>query len=417
MQQGRHIGKIVVKIRDGTGTSQLGSLNSSRKKSLSLENSASYLLVGGLGGLGRSVSIWMAKHGARNLIFLSRNAGNGTHDQEFVRELESMGCTVQLIRGSVTDPEDVSRAVDGSSAPLKGIIHMSMILHDQAFQKMSIDEWNSVTQPKIQGTWNLHNITQSRGINLDFFVLFSSLAGVLGQPGQANYAAANAFLDAFVQYRINMNLRCSAIDIGAVEGIGHLSKNPELFKKIQGTGYLAVQEKELLQALELAILSTATQQNCETSKTEQNSFLLGISPSVPLSDPRSSAWIRKDVRMAVYHNVKSVGATLGPADDTLRSLLIAGKNSPATFKSAKTPVLIAREIGKRLFSLLLQPDSEVNISLSLTELGMDSLIAVEMRAWWKQTFGFDISVLEMLGMGTLEALGKRATDGLVAMQG
>jgi aryl carrier-like protein len=418
MQKGSHIGKIVLEIRDSAGNPQLGGTKTGRQIPMKLDSSASYLLIGGLGGLGRSISVYMVQHGARNLTFLSRNAGNGDHDQDFVHELESMGCAVQLVRGSVTNPEDVILAVEGTVAPLKGIIQMSMVLRDQAFSRMTIDEWDSATQPKVQGTWNLHNVTQAHGLDLDFFILFSSLSGILGQPGQANYAAANTFLDAFVQYRTSMNLPCTAIDIGAVEDAGYLFENEYLLRKLQGTGWRAVQESELLEALGAAMSPRQSKRQSERSTSnliEGNNFLLGIAPTVPLSSPNSSVRMRKDVRMAVYHNTGSETIQSGPSSDILRVFLATAKKNPPIFKEPETAALIAREMGKKLYNLLLKTDEEVNISLSLTELGMDSIVAVEMRAWWKLTFGFDVSVLEMLGMGTLEALGKRAAEGLLAI--
>ncbi|KAK2803808.1 hypothetical protein FQN49_008866, partial [Arthroderma sp. PD_2] len=253
MQQGKHIGKIVLELRDATGKVQLGNIDTTKNTCVKLDGAASYLLIGGLGGLGRSISVWMVQHGAKNLTFLSRNAGGGRHDQDFVREIESMGCTVQLARGDVTNIDDIARVVDGALAPLRGIVQMSMVLRDQFFDRMSIDDWNDATRPKVQGTWNLHNISLSRGLDLDFFVLFSSLSGIIGQPGQANYASANTFLDSFVQYRAGMNLPCTAIDIGAMEGVGYLSENQDLLRKLQGSGWRAVKEVELLKALDAAM--------------------------------------------------------------------------------------------------------------------------------------------------------------------
>ena len=126
MQQGSHIGKIVISLRDSDGRTELGDITTDRKNTVRLNPSASYLLVGGLGGLGRSICVWMVQHGARNLTILSRSAGSGLKDIEFVREMESMGCDVQLICGSVANDDDVKRAVNGSRAPLKGVIQMSV---------------------------------------------------------------------------------------------------------------------------------------------------------------------------------------------------------------------------------------------------------------------------------------------------
>lgn len=197
MQRGQHIGRICVSIRKSPADTELNASMVSSPSSISLNESVTYLLVGGLGGLGRAVSTWMVEKGARHLIYLSRNAGVNADDQFFFDELNSMGCHVYAIRGSVINVEDVTRAVAAAKYPLKGILQMSMVLSDENFSKMSLNQWETVVQPKVQGTWNLHNATLAAGLDLDFFVLFSSLSGIIGQPGHANYAGANTFLDAF----------------------------------------------------------------------------------------------------------------------------------------------------------------------------------------------------------------------------
>ncbi|KAF4438150.1 putative polyketide synthase [Fusarium austroafricanum] len=413
MQQGKHIGKIVLQLRDESGRLDLGPIDTSRKTGALLDATASYLIVGGLGGLGRAIAVWMVGRGARHLTFLSRSAGTGPHDQDLVRELESLGCTGQLVRGDVTNKDDVARAVDGTLGPLKGIIQMSMVLRDQMFEGMSIEDWNAVTEPKVRGTWNLHDVTTARGVALDMFILFSSLSGIGGQIGQANYAAANTFLDSFAEYRQGLGLPCTSIDLGAMEGVGYLSQNRDLLRKMQGTGWRIVQESELLDGLEAAIISSYRESQDATSGAH-TSFLLGISPSTPLSSPDSNARLRRDVRMAVYHNVGSRDNRGGSGDEGLRSFLRAAKNDRAILSSSEGVRFLALEIGKKLSSLLLRSeDEETNIKMNTADLGLDSLIAVELRTWWKTSLGVDITVLEMLSMGTLEALGKFAAEKLL----
>lgn len=436
LQKGSHIGKVVMVLRDATGSPDLGTINTATKKVVNLDPSASYLLVGGLGGLGRSVATWMVQHGARNLTFLSRNAGSGASaEHDLVCVLESMGCAVQLVRGSVTDPDDVTRAIDQVPAPLKGIVQMSMLLRDRSFARMTADDWESTMSPKVAGTWNLHRVTHERALELDFFLLLSSLSGVLGQQGQANYAAANTFLDAFVLYRNGMGLPCTAVDVGAVEGLGHLFDNEDLLRRMQGTGWLPVVEEELLVALGQAIITTPPTDNQQqqldiegkgqspnsslpSTLINKNNMLLGIAPSIPLSNPSCSARLRKDARMAVYHNNTGSGTKIvTPSDDDdnrLREFLVKAKANAAVLKAPDAVAVLAREIGKRLFSLLLKADQEPDISLGLGTLGLDSLVAVELRAWWRQVFELDISVLNMMSMGTLEALGARAVDELAS---
>lgn len=124
MQKGQHIGKIVVTMPEHP--QELGV--TAVKHELHLRPEASYLLVGGLGGLGRAISTWMVERGARNLIFLSRSAGKSDGDRNLFRELEAQGCSVQAFSGSVTCLDDVKSAVENAAAPLAGVMHMSMVL-------------------------------------------------------------------------------------------------------------------------------------------------------------------------------------------------------------------------------------------------------------------------------------------------
>lgn len=423
MQKGQHIGKIVVSLRNNATTTELNDAGSKQRKTVQLDHTASYLLVGGLGGLGRAISTWMVEHGARHMIYLSRSAGSGPEDQAFVRELESQGCGIQMVKGSVSNPEDVRRAVNETQAPLKGILQMSLVLRDQAFPRMTHDEWNAAITPKVQGTWNLHHATMSTGVDLDFFVLFSSLSGVIGQPGQANYAGANSFLDAFVQYRTSLNLPASSIDIGAVEDVGYVARNEGLLKQMKAANVYGIREQELLDALMLAMMPPSVSEFKSRSPqpgfVAPNNFVLGLCSTVPLNSAANRAIWKNDRRMAVYHNSVNTAevASSKASNETLNTFLVTAKRDSSILKAPESSILLANEIGKKLFDLLLKAVEDLDITRSLADLGMDSLVAIEMRSWWKQVFGFDISVLEMLGTGTLEALGGHAAARLLELAG
>ena len=124
MQKGQHIGKIVVRM--ATHTHQLQS--TAKMQSLVLNPDASYILIGGLGGLGQSISSWMVEKGAKHLIFLSRSAGKSNKDQAFISELISQNCSVQVFTGSVANLHDVKNAVENAGRPVAGVLQMSMIL-------------------------------------------------------------------------------------------------------------------------------------------------------------------------------------------------------------------------------------------------------------------------------------------------
>ncbi|KAI6770702.1 hypothetical protein HG531_009557 [Fusarium graminearum] len=399
MQQGVHLGKIVVSMDTTSGPSLKVE---SRKQIVTMDPSASYLLVGGLGGLGRSISRWMIQRGARHLIYLSRSAGTNEKHRDVQQELESLGCKVDFVQGSINDLDNVNAAVARADGRLKGVLQMSMVLADQSFGRMTIDEWNTAVDPKITGTWNLHNATMSVNADLDFFILFSSLSGVIGQPGQVNYAGANTFLDAFSKYRKGLGLPACSIDIGAVEEVGYLAENNSIMQKLKVTGFNGtVSEHEFLDALGAAMAKTS------------DDFCLGFRPDVSLSDPSNRSLWKKDIRMAAFHNNGgTTGASTGATNDELKSFISKAKQDPSILKRAESAHLLAREIGKKVYGLLLKPVEDLQTASSLSELGMDSLVAIEVRQWWKTIFQFDISVLEMMAMGSLDMLGAHAAKGL-----
>ncbi|KAI0172149.1 fatty acid synthase S-acetyltransferase [Hypoxylon sp. FL1284] len=417
MQKGQHIGRVGISLRNSVEDREIHFDTAKRARLATFPGSASYLLVGGLGGLGRAISAWMVDHGARELIYLSRSAGAGAQDGDFANELKSMGCDVKFVEGDVARPDDVAKAVGAASRPLKGVIQMSMVLRDQNFESMTIEEWNAVVAPKVQGTWNLHNATTTAGADLDFFVLFSSLSGIIGQPGQANYASGNTFLDAFAQYRNGQGLAASVVDIGAVEDIGFISQHHGLMNKMKSSGFKGVTEQELLDAMAVAMAPQEIKRTEPHSSefADSSTFVLGLGSSIPLSSANNRAIWRKDRRMAAYHNATTGAVDAATSNEVLKTFLAGARADPGLLKAADAHKVLALEIGKKLFDLLLKPQEDLNTSWPLVDLGLDSLVALELRAWWKQVFSFDISVLEMLGMGSLDALGQHAAEGLLTV--
>jgi NADPH:quinone reductase-like Zn-dependent oxidoreductase len=195
----------------------------------------SYLLIGGLGGLGRSASVWLAERGAGLIIFMSRSASaDGDDERLLIQELNALGSQVQIVPGSVTDEAAVADLVAKAAKPIAGVMHLALVLQDEALLDMSLNSWQKATEAKVQGTWNLHN--ELREQPLDFFVLLSSIYGIQGNPKQANYAAASTFLDAFVQFRQQHGLPASVIDLGVMEDIGFVSQHTAILDNLRRAG-------------------------------------------------------------------------------------------------------------------------------------------------------------------------------------
>jgi acyl transferase domain-containing protein/acyl carrier protein len=182
---------------------------------VSLRCDGTYLITGGLGGLGLMVAKWMVEQGARHLVLVSRR-GASEGDRAALEELEVFGAEVRVAQADVSQTQEVAKMfeeINASLPPLRGIIHAAGVLDDGLLRQQDWKRFAKVMAPKVEGSWNLHLLTQD--MPLDFFVLFSSAASLLGSPSQGNYTAANAFLDALAHYRRAQGLPGLSINWGA----------------------------------------------------------------------------------------------------------------------------------------------------------------------------------------------------------
>ncbi|HYH98568.1 type I polyketide synthase, partial [Hyalangium sp.] len=182
-------------------------------KSLSPE--ASYLVTGGLGALGQVVARWLVERGARHLVLMGRSPPSELA-RATISELERAGARIRVEQVDLARPEAVTRAlssIEGDMPPLRGVLHLAGTIEDAPLVRMTVEQFRRVTSAKLEGAWNLHALTA--GKPLDFFVLFSSLASLLGSPGQANYAAANASLEALAAHRRALGLPAVCFNWGA----------------------------------------------------------------------------------------------------------------------------------------------------------------------------------------------------------
>ena len=167
---------------------------------------------------------------------------------------------------------------------------------------MTFAEWKQCVQPKVDGTWNLHQ--SSASANLDFFLLFSSICGISGQWGQANYNSANTFLDAFVHYRHGQNLPASVIDIGFMGCVGMAVENRALVAKLKKGGYHFLNEQDLIDALIVAITHSRPGKDPSMSKSQLG---LGFRSAKPMTSASTQVAWKKDMRFVLSHRFKGLG--------------------------------------------------------------------------------------------------------------
>ncbi|KAK1723031.1 beta-ketoacyl synthase domain-containing protein [Colletotrichum acutatum] len=409
LQSEGRIGQVVIKMPESKTELQALPL----RRRMALRSDRTYVIVGGLGGLGQATGRFLIEKGARHLIFFSRSAKDVAHSAYF-NELEFLGCMVQAVPGSVNEMTDVVRMVDSATTPIAGVLHAAMVLQDVHFADMTFEQWHTTVSPKVQGTWNLHYALQAQRDPLDFFFLFSSLSGLGGQIGQANYAAANAFLDAFVQYRHSQGLVCSVLDIGIMEDIGVLARETNRLEALRSTSQHCLHEQDLLDAMELMINRSQAKKRIHTQALLHsiegylNSSQLAIGMRSSSSINRTG-W-QQDPRAGFLAKTVSVDGPIDQhkSESTLKGYLQRCVLDPSQLESDEAKHFLAGEIGAALRGFMMRQDEEVDLTRPLQT---DSLVTVELRNWLRQKVGVVLNVLEMKSAASVIALG-----GLVAMR-
>ncbi|ETS87760.1 hypothetical protein PFICI_01588 [Pestalotiopsis fici W106-1] len=401
-----HIGKIAVTMTPETTLSAAPYV-----RCIKFDPKGTYLLTGGVGGLGRAISTWMVDRGARHLTFLSRSSGISESSNMLFKELELMGCSVVSVAGSADKEEDVEVAMAQSTLPIKGVLHLAMVLRDISLMDMTWSQWREVISPKVTGAWNLHASLLQHKQTPDFFFLASSIISVLDASGQANYVAANAVNDAFCKFRHSLGLPACVLNICPIIDAGFVSENESAAQSLQAQGLHGVHESEFLDCLELILLQgqkpagEAMEGISSASRSNQHQIVMGLHVGQDLDNSRS-IW-RRDRRMGTYHNMpKQASTAANNKQDALRSFLASldKSNAAEQLRNKATIQFFATEIGKKIFEYRLRPDEEVDTKSTVARMGLDSLLSVELARWFKSAFGVRMGVLEIVGGGTLEQL-------------
>jgi NAD(P)-dependent dehydrogenase (short-subunit alcohol dehydrogenase family) len=251
-----------------------------------------YVIAGGLGGLGRIIATWMHSHGAHHIAVLSRSIPR-PESQEFhwLELMKSRGIDVCLSSCDISNTEALQEALTSIAASMpviRGVIQSAMVLRDSVFENMTHGAWEAVIKAKICGSVNLHNLVPNQR-DLDFFVLLSSVAGIVGNTGQANYSAGYAFQDALARYRVSQGLRGTSLNLGMIQSAGYVAENPEVVRLLLKQGFQPVKLEHVFRLLKLVIVEPATKpDNCQIAIGIHYNYNDGANKSPPsfLRDPR-----------------------------------------------------------------------------------------------------------------------------------
>lgn len=413
MQKGVHTGRISVRIPADAG--ELFPSSSSRRAEF--RKDGVYLLAGGLGGVGRSIISWMVRHGARSFVAVSPSAGSREEHKDFIGELREQKCELLCIAGDIADADVVRCLIETVGRPINGVVQLAMALCDTGFLNMNHLSWTTATTPKIQGTWNLHTLLPK---DMDFFIMCSSAAGMMGSYGQSNYAAANTYLDSFVQYRHGLGLSASVLDIMAIGDVGYVASNKDVAERMEKNISRYISEAEFLECFKLSLQQSSPRsikQSLTTTGPQYKApaqIILLNEMTRPLADPENAFPWRADPRVSVFRiNQGSSTEDSGQGSQSLRSFLLALSTQPKRLDDSATGDFLAEKIAERVSAFLMVKSDAINNSQTLISMGADSLVAIEIRNWWKQTFGVEVSALELADpSNTMEALGRLAVHRL-----
>ncbi|KAI1338699.1 polyketide synthase [Xylariaceae sp. FL0016] len=372
-----------------------------------------YLLIGCLGGLGRSLSRWMMTRGARNFVFLGRSGADKPSAKQLVTRLEENGATVGVVRGDVSQAADVKAAVAqcvSMGRKVGGVVQAAMGLHEALFTRMPNEAWHTGIDPKYQGTWNLHNALD--GHDLDFFLLTSSVSGTVGTATESNYCSANGFLDAFARWRRSRGLPCVSVGLGMISEVGYLHENPEIEALLLRKGIQPLNEDEFLQVVDLALSSEAGRD------VNESHMLTGLEPAAVrelsargfdvmthgvLVEARSSVLLaslqaEQEVVRAASADAQGASAamtkTAAPWFKDVPAALTASFAPEANADTMQEAIL--RLMKKRFSNLILLPVEQVDERKALPEFGVDSMVASEFRSWFYAVFKVDVPFLDIM---------------------
>jgi phthiocerol/phenolphthiocerol synthesis type-I polyketide synthase C len=375
MQQARHVGKLVVSL-DIEPTAQLPVVWSG---SGVVRADATYVVTGGLGGFGLATAEWLAAQGARSLALLSRRGDATDEAREGLARLRGAGVDARAFAVDVADRaalEATLGTVRADMAPIKGVVHAAAVIDDAPLMMVQRDLLHRVMSAKMIGAWNLHEATLADG--LESFVLYSSSSAVVGNPGQGAYVAANLFLDSLAEYRRAQGLAALSIGWGAIKDAGFLTRNAAVEEMLEQRAGMEATPVRLAMAEMAKLMASGA---CRVAAAQFNLMRLGQNLAGARS-PRFSKVISQGVNL-VPDGASSIAAALeAMGDDERRALILS---------------CVTEHVGRVVGSSAAQ----IEVDRSLTELGLDSLMAVELAEALEQAVGRPISVMQMIQAGTV----------------
>jgi acyl transferase domain-containing protein/NADPH:quinone reductase-like Zn-dependent oxidoreductase/surfactin synthase thioesterase subunit len=352
MANAKQVGKIVVEFEPEAEVL----VHPTSTGDESFDADGTYLVTGGYTGFGLRTAQWLVDNGARTVVLVGRRAQIDAENELPIAAMRERDANVVLERADVSVEAEVAGLFERMATlpPLRGVFHAAMVLEDVPLSTMTEEQFLRAVRPKVDGAWHLHNHT--RGLDLDAFVMYSSMTWNVGTPGQANYAAANGFLEALATHRHELGLPALTINWGAIDEVGFVARNK--LDTLARLGWTAISPDTALGFVGRCLaqgVSRASVFGVNWSKMSQVMPILRSSP-----------------RLAHLALEGTAGSAVAVGTKGLRAELL---ELPEDARVPRLVEALSQQIG-RIFDM---PVERLALDVSLTDLGMDSLMAGQIR--------------------------------------
>jgi NAD(P)-dependent dehydrogenase (short-subunit alcohol dehydrogenase family)/acyl carrier protein len=383
MQQSGHIGKIVV-----TPPAPGEIAARPRSEPFAASPDGAHIVIGGLGGFGMATATWLADHGARTLVLVSRSGTPNADAETAIAALRARGVDVLVEACDVADADAVARLLDrvrGAGHALRSVFHCAMVIEDGALANLDRDAVERVLAPKIDGARHLDRLTRADA--LEHFVLYSSATTLFGNPGQSSYVAANGYLEGLAHARAAAGLPALAVAWGAIGDTGYLARNTRSAAILSSrTGVIAMTADEALHHLDV-ILSHPARPPVVT-----------IAPV----DWQAMTRLLPVLKRPTFGTLAQAGDASGPADGAPNlAAEIDGLDAAAA------QAVLARHLTQVIATIMRTAPASVETKRPLVDMGIDSLMTVELQLAAKERFGMELPLGALVDGATIEDLAVR----------
>ncbi|HBJ35428.1 MAG TPA: hypothetical protein DDZ51_11890 [Planctomycetaceae bacterium] len=355
-----------------------------QRDTYSLDPTATYLITGGFGGFGRETARWLMAQGARNIVLTGRTGADNDDRKSFVKSLENGGANVLATACDTSDIkrlQEVLAQISSTMPPLRGVFHSGAEIIDQPIQELDLETLGRVMRSKALGAWNLHQATQ--GLPLEHFVLYSSVANLVGNSRQSAYSAANGFLNGLAHMRNALGQPATSVNWGAIADVGVVAKDEKLEQFLRYTGLRGIESSEALEVMRIALSREVVQ--------------FGVTMITSWAD-----WARFETRGATSPRFAAlISADSQGQDTSTRDALIAELK---TLNPADRVELLTTLIVEIVAAVLKADPATIPFDKSINQLGVDSLMATEIQMLLDTKLGLSVSILELIGDTSVRAI-------------